>query len=184
MSREEPNFQEMFQQNMNQLQNIQNDIGRKLTEKSEFSRQILPQLVEINKQLVNVRDKFNLLKQQLSNLEREIADKDKGIADAGTACAGLQNEIQRLQQQLDVFGKEREELTNTVHSLGDENNEMKQYIAKQKQEDMFLEGSTERYEWKQNDKEIDNIISYANIQCSTIHKINLLTTTATTKQNK
>ena len=32
------------------------------------------------------------------------------------------------------------------------------------------------------DKEIDNIISYANIQCSTIHKINLLTTT-TTKQN-
>ena len=32
------------------------------------------------------------------------------------------------------------------------------------------------------DKEIDNIISYANIQCSTIHKINLLTTT-TSKQN-
>uniref|UniRef100_A0A6C0EWG2 DNA mismatch repair proteins mutS family domain-containing protein n=1 Tax=viral metagenome TaxID=1070528 RepID=A0A6C0EWG2_9ZZZZ len=33
------------------------------------------------------------------------------------------------------------------------------------------------------DKEIDNIISYANIQCSTIHKMNLLTTTTGTKSN-
>ena len=34
-------------------------------------------------------------------------------------------------------------------------NDFYKELAKQKQEDMFLEGSTERYEWKQNDKEID-----------------------------
>ncbi len=145
MSRE-LDFQEMFKQNMNQLESIQQDIGRKLTEKSEFSKQILPKLEEINKKLATVRGKFNLLKQQLGNLEREIADKDKGIADAGTDCVGLQDEIQRLQQQLHVFGKEREELNNTVHSLGEENNqmlskqqEMEQIINKLKEEESRLE---------------------------------------------
>jgi methylated-DNA-[protein]-cysteine S-methyltransferase len=33
----EPDFQEMFKQNMIQLESIQADIGRKITEKSEFS---------------------------------------------------------------------------------------------------------------------------------------------------
>ena len=129
MSREEPNFQEMFQQNMNQLQSIQNDIGRKLTEKSEFSKQILPQLVDINKKLKNVRDKFNLLNQQLRNLEREITDKDKGIADAGTACAGLQNEIERLQQELTASQRD---LAITKEKLN-ESNEGSQFANEDKQ---------------------------------------------------
>ena len=57
----EPDFQEMFKQNMIQLESIQADIGRKITEKSEFSKEILPQLQDINRKLAIVRDKFNLL---------------------------------------------------------------------------------------------------------------------------
>ena len=57
----EPDFQEMFKQNMDQLNSIQDDIRVKITEKSEFSKQILPQLQDINRKLAIVRDKFNLL---------------------------------------------------------------------------------------------------------------------------
>ena len=54
----EPDFQEMFKQNMDQLNSIQDDIRVKITEKSEFSKQILPQLQDINRKLAIVRDKF------------------------------------------------------------------------------------------------------------------------------
>ena len=141
----EPDFQEMFKQNMDQLNSIQDDIRVKITEKSEFSKQILPQLQDINRKLAIVRDKFNLLQKQLKDLETEIKSKDEGIADAGTACAGLQNEIERLTQESAALQAEIQrlqgELTtsqNQQTGLSNQKQEMDQLInqLKTKEEEL------------------------------------------------
>ena len=86
MSAPNVDFNKLFQDNMEKLDSLQQGIAAKISEKTTFSKQILPQLKEINTKVLRVRDKFNELNRRLSDLEKQIKEKDSGIADAGTAC--------------------------------------------------------------------------------------------------
>ena len=91
-------------------------LAAKISEKTTFSKQILPQLKEINTKVLRVRDKFNELNRRLSDLEKQIKEKDSGIADAGTACAGLQEEIQRLKTELASSQQQQRDLEQTYNT--------------------------------------------------------------------
>lgn len=133
----EPDFNRLFQENMEKLDGLQQGIAAKITEKTEVSKQILPQLKEINEKVLRLRDKFNLLKQQLVNLEKTIGEKETGIADVGTACVGLQDEIERLKQQLASSQQQQQDLEQTYNTrfqeLTEEKDKMRSEQAQLKQ---------------------------------------------------
>ena len=116
MSAPNVDFNKLFQDNMEKLDSLQQGIAAKISEKTTFSKQILPQLKEINTKVLRVRDKFNELNRRLSDLEKQIKEKDSGIADAGTACAGLQEEIQRLKTELASSQQQQRDLEQTYNT--------------------------------------------------------------------
>ena len=146
MSAPNVDFNKLFQDNMEKLDSLQQGIAAKISEKTTFSKQILPQLKEINTKVLRVRDKFNELNRRLSDLEKQIKEKDSGIADAGTACAGLQEEIQRLKTELASSQQQQRDLEQTYNTRFQELTEEKD---KMRSEQVQLQQTITQLEEKQ-----------------------------------
>lgn len=146
MSAPNVDFNKLFQDNMEKLDSLQQGIAAKISEKTTFSKQILPQLKEINTKVLRVRDKFNELNRRLSDLEKQIKEKDSGIADAGTACAGLQEEIQRLKTELANSQQQQRDLEQTYNTRFQELTEEKD---KMRSEQVQLQQTIAQLEEKQ-----------------------------------
>lgn len=146
MSAPNVDFNKLFQDNMEKLDSLQQGIAAKIAEKTTVSKQILPQLKEINTKVLRVRDKFNELNRRLSDLEKQIIEKDSGIADAGTACAGLQEEIQRLKAELANSQQQQRDLEQTYNTRFQELTEEKD---KMRSEQVQLQQTIAQLEEKQ-----------------------------------
>ena len=146
MSAPNVDFNKLFQDNMEKLDSLQQGIAAKISEKTTFYKQILPQLKEINTKVLRVRDKFNELNRRLSDLEKQIKEKDSGIADAGTACAGLQEEIQRLKTELASSQQQQRDLEQTYNTRFQELTEEKD---KMRSEQVQLQQTITQLEEKQ-----------------------------------
>jgi predicted nucleic acid-binding Zn-ribbon protein len=144
-SSREPDFKQLFEQNMGKLQQINTVIQQKITEKAAFSKDVLSQLQRINDSIKVLAGKFNDLNKYLAELQQEIQNKNTGIVDVGDKCVGLQDEIRRLQAEIarlqaemaksqDVQRSFKDTYDASQRDLVDKNKQMEQLIAELKQQ--------------------------------------------------
>jgi myosin heavy subunit len=125
------NFKDEFKKNMASLEKIKTDVETKITEKTTFSKTVMTELQKINSRLTDVRSKLTTLKSRLVDLEGKIKEKETGIADAGTACTGLQEEIQRLKDALERSQDEQRRFKEDSDAKQEENKRQIQQLEKQ-----------------------------------------------------